>query len=274
MFRKTLYVAWLAAFVLAAFWAQGCDAAGSSGAEEIAEPTDGPRGDAASADTPAPAPAEPDVTAPADLREEVVPVPDTLPADVVEPSPIAPKAAAWLEGRFDSSAQEKADPQYFAIQLWMCRVEAPELGEHVLYVEQAMMSSKWKPYRQRLYVVEPLEPASLKAVSRVFELKDPDAVIGLCEKDESVSFTAAMVEERQGCHVALEWTGEGFVGGTHGKGCGSTLNGASYATSKVELYADRLTSWDQGFNGDDVQVWGATAGPYIFDRKTPLQWAE
>jgi hypothetical protein len=51
-----------------------------------------------------------------------------------------------------------------------------------------------------------------------------------------------------------------------GKGCGSTLNGASYATSEVLLESTLLLSWDRGFDARDQQVWGATAGGYVFDR--------
>jgi len=52
--------------------------------------------------------------------------------------------------------------------------------------------------------------------------------------------------------------------------CATDYNGASYATAQVTLSDDQLTSWDQGWNDDDEQVWGATAGPYVFDRQTAL----
>ena len=58
-----------------------------------------------------------------------------------------------------------------------------------------------------------------------------------------------------------------FEGGTQGTGCGSTLQGATYATSEVTVQQDLLLSWDRGFNDDDVQVWGATAGAYRFVRR-------
>ena len=58
-----------------------------------------------------------------------------------------------------------------------------------------------------------------------------------------------------------------FAGGTRGEGCESTLMGARYATSEVELRDDGLDSWDRGFNAQGMQVWGATAGAYRFVRR-------
>jgi hypothetical protein len=55
-----------------------------------------------------------------------------------------------------------------------------------------------------------------------------------------------------------------FTGSTVEDRCRSTLRGATYATSEVKVYPDRIESWDRGFDGADEQVWGAVAGPYVF----------
>jgi len=46
--------------------------------------------------------------------------------------------------------------------------------------------------------------------------------------------------------------------------CKSTLRGATYATSSVSVHADKIMSWDQGYDSSGNQVWGATAGGYVF----------
>jgi len=179
--------------------------------------------------------------------------------------------AAYLTGRFDSEAQSKDDPSYFAIQLMVCAVDVPDLGDRVLYVEQARLEQATSPYRQRLYVIEPLDPPATRAVSRVFELDNPSAAVGLCDDPSKLTLTAADAEEKEGCGVEMEWMGDHFEGGTVGKDCVSTLSGASYTSSEVNLTDTTMTSWDRGFDANDVQVWGATQGPYVFDRKTPLE---
>ncbi|MFW5739779.1 MAG: chromophore lyase CpcT/CpeT [Myxococcota bacterium] len=179
--------------------------------------------------------------------------------------------AAYLAGRFDSEAQSQQDYSYYPIQLIMCPVDMPDVGERVLYVEQAVMSSPNQPYRQRLYVVEPLDPPATRAVSKVYELHNPGQAVGWCDDLDSLSLTAADVSEKEGCGVEMEWMGDHFEGGTVGTDCVSTHQGASYTTSEVVITDEQLTSWDRGYDDQGNQVWGATKGPYVFDRKTPLE---
>ena len=126
------------------------------------------------------------------------------------------------------------------------------------------------PYRQRVYVVA-RDGADDRTVSRVFELQTPMDHVGLCADPSRVTFTPDDVIERAGCAVHLAARADALVGGTEGEGCESVLMGARYATSEVELRANGFTSWDRGFDAAGQQVWGATAGPYRFTRRTPLE---
>jgi len=171
----------------------------------------------------------------------------------------------WLAGTFDTSAQEQTDRRFFNISLKGCRVDAPDFGDNVLYIEQASADSLTRPYRQRLYVISAGDDGTLTSV--IYALNNPGDVIGLCDANDSVTFTEADVKLREGCEVYLEWMGDKFVGSTGGKACSSTLGGAAYATSEVEIEEDRITSWDRGYDADDVQVWGAEAGAYVFLRQ-------
>ena len=177
-----------------------------------------------------------------------------------------------LTGRFDSAEQAQQDKAFYAVQLQTCVVSAPELGERVLYVEQALMSKLDAPYRQRLYVVEPVAGSTTKGTSGVVELVAPKAAVHLCDAGALATFASTDVERREGCSVHLEWNPESatFNGGTEGNACASTLNGASYATSEVIVRADGLSSWDRGFDAEGEQMWGAVKGGYEFVRRTPL----
>jgi hypothetical protein len=170
-----------------------------------------------------------------------------------------------LLGRFDSRAQALRDPRYLAIQLLTCEIAVPDLGPRVMYVEQARTDALNAPYRQRLYVVEPEEGG---VRSRVFEFNTPAMVVGLCADPSRADVRPEDVVERDGCAVHLRADGTRFTGGTRGEGCESTLMGARYATSEVELRDDGLDSWDRGFNAQGTQVWGATAGAYRFLRRS------
>ena len=188
------------------------------------------------------------------------------------------RVAELLTGRFDSSAQAAATPDYFDIHLAVCPISAPTLGKQVLYVEQARADKLAEPYRQRLYVVEPGQPGEV--ISRVFEFTDAAPFTGFCSRPASdrPGYADGLAAEKVGCAVHLremaynsdgQAGGErsmGFGGGTEGEGCPSSLRGATYATSTVVLTAAGMQSWDQGYDAAGTQVWGATAGPYQFLR--------
>jgi hypothetical protein len=190
------------------------------------------------------------------------PAPDLAPAG----PPAADVVAAWLTGTFDSRAQAAADMRYREIALRICPVELPAYGARVLYVEQAVVGNA--PYRQRVYVVDD-DGGPGRAVSRVFELARPSAVVGLCDAPAGRTIAdGGELTERVGCavHLVASEDGAAFAGGTDGRGCASALSGATYATSEVTLTATKLRSWDRGFDDAGRQVWGATAGPYEFLR--------
>ena len=72
---------------------------------------------------------------------------------------------------------------------------------------------------------------------------------------------------RPGCRVIFERVdGNTFTGGIDGTGCPSSLVGATYLTSDVTLRSDRILIWDRGYDTRGEQVWGSTAGPYIYKR--------
>jgi hypothetical protein len=185
---------------------------------------------------------------------------------------LSDKAEQYLVGRFDSSQDSLDNPSHFAISLVICRVDAPELGERVLYVEQAKLDQLASPYRQRLYVVEPGMEPNQEVRSRVFELVHAGAFVGLCDQANVEHVAASAADEKAGCVVelTLDAATDTFQGGTQGKGCPSALAGAAYATSEVTLNQKELRSWDRGFDPSDTQVWGATDGPYVFARTSPL----
>jgi hypothetical protein len=125
------------------------------------------------------------------------------------------------------------------------------------------MESPREPYRQRLYLLSP-GPGEGQVLSTIYEFHDPKAVIGLCDTPRPIP--AEAVSLRAGCEVLLSWEGDHFRGQTGPKSCPSSLRGASYATTEVTLYEDRLLSWDRGFNDADTQVWGAVTGGYLFQK--------
>ena len=57
-----------------------------------------------------------------------------------------------------------------------------------------------------------------------------------------------------------------YKGKTGDNSCESTLRGASYARSEVEIFEDKIISWDRGFDAQSNYVWGAEKGGYVFNK--------
>jgi CpeT protein len=172
----------------------------------------------------------------------------------------------WLEGDFDSSAQARQDSAYAPVSLRMCEANVPELGSRVLYVEQAMMGRADKPYRQRIYSIE---PDGDNVASYIYGMTEEvnAAMVGACDSEEPETIAFEDIRPLEGCTVRLKPEGEDrYVGGTSGQGCESRLGGASYATSEITLGPLSIESWDRGWTADGEQAWGATEGPYLFMR--------
>jgi len=172
----------------------------------------------------------------------------------------------WMEGDFSSERQSRADTTYLHIELHMKRIWTDRTDGGWFYVEQAVASKPEAPYRQRIYHVNRVEEGMFESV--IYELPDPKSAIGAW-RDPSLldDLEPDALRLRRGCEVYLQATGESFIGRTHGTACRSDLQGASYATTEVEIRAQGMLSWDRGWSAADEQVWGAVKGGYVFLRK-------
>jgi len=170
-----------------------------------------------------------------------------------------------MVGSFDSSLQAKEDSNYYDITLRMVPIW-PDEPDTYLYVEQSVSTMQDKPYRQRVYKVVQLLDGSYR--SEVYTMADDSLMVGKWNKPSFFdTYSPSDLIEREGCAVYMMRTGrEQWKGRTSESDCKSTLRGASYATSLVEIAPGTISSWDQGFDDGGVQVWGAVDGPYIFKR--------
>lgn len=169
-----------------------------------------------------------------------------------------------MQGTYSSEKQSVQDTTYFNISLRMTPIWKNK--GHYLYVEQALFKKQDKPYRVRIYKVS--QRGADEFVSEIHTLKNEKDWIGKWKTPEAFdALPESEIELKQGCEVVLKRVAKNkYVGSTGEKTCPSELRGASYATSKVTVTADQILSWDQGFDKDGKQVWGATKAGYIFDK--------
>jgi hypothetical protein len=172
-----------------------------------------------------------------------------------------------MSGSFSSELQSKQDSDFFDIRLRMVPIWTPSSTEFFLYVEQARADMLDKPYRQRIYKV--VKEDNTHFTSYIYMAPNQELLVGK-ESNDSVfsTFTADSLKIKDGCEVHLTFNvaNQSYSGATNEGTCPSDRQGAKYATSKVELNNSQLYSWDQGWDENHKQVWGATKSGYLFRR--------
>ncbi|MBK9176393.1 MAG: chromophore lyase CpcT/CpeT [Flavobacteriales bacterium] len=174
--------------------------------------------------------------------------------------------AYTMTGSFTSAEQAKADTSYLEIELEMTRIWHKRKDGAWFYMEQAMASSKDKPYRQRIYHLRELNDSTY--VSEIHTIRTGERYFG-AYKDfaKQAQLLPDSIDRLEGCAITLNRRGAIYSGSTNGRNCRNQFGGASYATSEVTLFSDRMVSWERGFDEAGKQVWGAEKGGYIFIRR-------
>lgn len=170
-----------------------------------------------------------------------------------------------MQGEFSSALQHEKDSDFFDIRLRMVPVWDYSNEVFYLYVEQAVAGHQDKPYRQRFYKV--VNAGNDTFVSYIYTVNGPERFTGKQQGDPIFSkLTPDSLKLKDGCEVTLHYKGEtnSYEGSTGMNTCPSDRQGAAWATSKVSINESQMVSWDQGWDKEGKQVWGATKGGYIF----------
>jgi hypothetical protein len=168
---------------------------------------------------------------------------------------------AIMQGHYTSEKQSISDKDYFNISLRMTPIWRSK-GNY-LFVEQAIYNKQDQPYRVRIYK---LTQQGDNFISSIYTVKNEKDWIGKWATPEAYNqLTENDIEIKTGCEVVLNRVSKNtFEGATGNQTCPSELRGASWANSKVTVTENSILSWDQGFDKEGKQVWGATKGGYQF----------
>ena len=114
-----------------------------------------------------------------------------------------------IEGRFENKIQAMTYPSRYA----MIRVSHVNLGNGLIYGEQAYNYQLNKPYRQ--FVLEPVEKKDQIHIYN-YELIDKENYTGFKILDK---IDHDVLKLKSGCDVIMTQKGQSFVGGIQGCDC-------------------------------------------------------
>ena len=174
----------------------------------------------------------------------------------------------WFEGRFDNFAQTveekeaKAEFPHERIHSIFARVNLPNVGENVFYVQQYMDGDETKIYRQRLYVFTPNKKE--KAIElKIYTFPDEKAVLNAhLDKAKLAGLTLEKMDSPKGCEVFWRLKGDKFEGSMKPDACrvvskrsGKTL----IITDDLFLTKDEIWINDQAKDDQGNYVFGNKA---------------
>ena len=176
---------------------------------------------------------------------------------------VAIAVARALEGRFVAPATHSAAGSRAAVARRVCEVTAPNLGEHVFYLEDSFAASQRRPFAAALLIVTPIDGTH----ARISELRPRDAaaLAGTCDR-ATTSSRAAPVLAEPGCEMLAEVRAHGLTARIEGDRCPSLLNGAHHRSRTVTVDDDSLAVLDLGLTSTGAVAWGDPAAPVRYRR--------
>lgn len=175
---------------------------------------------------------------------------------------------AMLPGVYDNPAQVAADPKMPRLTTYIRKVNAPQFGEHVLYVEEIRNGDANNIARIRLYRFTAEDNAGTIRM-HLINPADVDKLKGAHKDLKRVeALTAADVRsDRSLCDVLLKRSGNGFAGAMKPKSC-DRKDGAGRAL---------FVSYDLAFDGSSMRVRNrglGAADDVVYFEQTPGAWLE
>jgi CpeT/CpcT family (DUF1001) len=139
-----------------------------------------------------------------------------------------PNVAAWGEG------SERR------VRTVVAPVEAPWLGQHVLYLEEFLHDDPESIRRQLLLDLQPAEPPAVGVRVRMYSFKEPRRWVHLDRRPKLFSdLHRAQVVKAEGCDLMLRKEGDQFRGGTVGRDCIDIRdNGRRYVEYRLVIGED------------------------------------
>ena len=185
------------------------------------------------------------------------------------PAKELPLMMQWFEGRFDNYAQTveekelKAEFPHEWIHSIFARVNLPQFGENVFYVQQYMDGNEAKIYRQRLYVFTPNKKE--KAIElKIYTFADEKAILNAhLDQTKLADLTLEKLDSPKGCEVYWRLKGDKFEGSMKKDACkvvskrsGKTL----IITDDLFLTKDEIWINDQAKDDQGNYVFGNKSG--------------
>jgi len=179
---------------------------------------------------------------------------------------------SWFEGRYDNVEQTyfqkllgvKEENRHERIHSIFKRVDLPEIGKNVYYVQQYIDNDPQNVYRQRIYIFEPVYDRNAIGLN-IMSFKDAKAVLNAHEEPEKLAGLKMddLSAMPAGCRVYWQRQANQFIGFMDKDACRieSKRSGKTIIiTDDLVLTEEEIWIRDQAVDSDGNYVFGNKAG--------------
>lgn len=136
--------------------------------------------------------------------------------------------------------QQKDQPHFHIL---IKKVDAPSLGENVLYAEEQENANPDRLYQQRVYVLSPDENEKAVRVA-IYALKDGEKFLSAKGYDRApVKLGKQVVNRMEGCDILVRRDGYKFRGAMQSKSCNDS--GEGYFERRISFSEDQYSFQDR-----------------------------
>ncbi|MBP7273802.1 MAG: chromophore lyase CpcT/CpeT [Saprospiraceae bacterium] len=171
-----------------------------------------------------------------------------------------------LQGNFTNGEQAKYDTSFALVSLRTHPIWQNKTYEFWLFTEQALIKKPNKKLSRNVYQIVQIEPK--RYACYVYNLKQDENIVAQPHSptpQENIKPTDLI--KSQGCTMYFFKDTDGsFRGGTEENTCTSKITGVSYISSQFTITSEKIVLREQGFNENNIQVWGTKRGGYIFKK--------
>ena len=172
--------------------------------------------------------------------------------------------AELLPGGYSTSQQAAKDNYFLDLQLHIVHIDnKADSNGYWFYLETAFTSDSLHPYKQQVYHLLPYQLGMVKLLE--YSIPNKEKYVTAWLKPAILNnIINDSLELKNNCAIVIKKLDNIFVGSTTGEGCLSTLRGAVFEATEIEISKKEFYIWNRGYNHKKEQVWGTKDSGYSF----------
>ncbi|MEO8308628.1 MAG: CpcT/CpeT family chromophore lyase [Pseudomonadota bacterium] len=183
---------------------------------------------------------------------------------------------ALLPGSYDNIAQARSMPDHSSLRLVIAPVQAPLVGDHVLYMQEMAGDDPRRVLTQRLFVVDAVPGSEMAAMTQLDFIEPSRWRDGQLNRDLFRSLLTTDLRPRAGCEMLWKRADTGFAATNNPQQCRGTSRETGETVKveqRIEVDGDGVSLFEVRRDALGAVIPSAESDPhYRFTRRADTPW--